>query len=137
MFGILIGKQYGNSIISPKKTKENRRKWKKQTDGDFVEYKNNYKQSQVISEIKKELDPTSGTAAQVNSPYDTFINTEIQLQYNEIVQINKKRTTGPDGKVTENYNNNLLLNSMIYEIEFLDGQIKKYITNIRVENILL
>ena len=38
--------------------------------------------------------------------------------------------------MTESYNNNSLLHSIIYEIEFPDGQNKKYTVNILAENVL-
>ena len=48
-----------------------------------------------------------------------------------------KRAVGPDGTVTGSYDNNPYLNSMIYEVEFPDGQIKEYAANIIAENMLI
>ena len=42
-----------------------------------------------------------------------------------------QRTIGPDGQVTGTY-----LNSIIYDVEFPDGQVKEYAANIIAENIL-
>ena len=47
-----------------------------------------------------------------------------------------QRTIGPDGKVTGTYDNNPFLNSIVYDVEFPDGQVKEYAANIIAENML-
>ena len=47
-----------------------------------------------------------------------------------------QRTIGPDGQVTGIYDNNPYLNSIIYDVEFPDGQVKEYAANIIAENML-
>ena len=47
-----------------------------------------------------------------------------------------QRTIGPDGQVTGTYDNNSYLNSIIYDVEFPDGQVKEYPANIISENML-
>ena len=47
-----------------------------------------------------------------------------------------QRTIGPDGQVTGTYDNNPFLNSIIYDVEFPDGQVKEYAANIIAENML-
>ena len=47
-----------------------------------------------------------------------------------------QRTIGPDGQVTGTYDNNPYLNSIIYDVEFPDGQVKEYAANIIAENML-
>ena len=47
-----------------------------------------------------------------------------------------QRTIGPDGQVTGTYDNNPFLNSIIYDVEFSDGQVKEYAANIIAENML-
>ena len=42
----------------------------------------------------------------------------------------------PDGKTTGTYSDDLMLNTMIYNVEFPDGQVKEYSTNIIAENML-
>ena len=48
-----------------------------------------------------------------------------------------QRTIGPDGQVTGTYDNNPYLNSIIYDVEFPDGQVKEYAANIIAENMLM
>ena len=47
-----------------------------------------------------------------------------------------QRTIGPDGQVTGTYGNNPYLNSINYDVEFPDRQVKKYAANIIAENML-
>ena len=47
-----------------------------------------------------------------------------------------RRATGPDGKTGGKYDDNPFLNSMIYEVEFPDGQVKEYAANVIAENML-
>ena len=44
-----------------------------------------------------------------------------------------KRVIGPDGNVAGTYDENPYLNSMVYEVEFPDGQVKEYAANLIAE----
>ena len=48
-----------------------------------------------------------------------------------------QRTIGPDGQVTGTYDNNPFLNSIIYDVESPDGQVREYAANIIAENMLI
>ena len=65
-----------------------------------------------------------------------MINAEVQLQLGEEMVAGKvlQRTIGPDGKVTGTYDSNPYLNSIIYDVEFPDGQVKEYAANLVAEN---
>ena len=47
-----------------------------------------------------------------------------------------QQTIGPDGQVTGTYDNNPYLNSIIYDVEVPDGQVKEYAANEIAENML-
>ena len=47
-----------------------------------------------------------------------------------------QRTFEPDGQVTGTFENNPYLNSIIYDVEFPDGQVEEYAANITAENML-
>ena len=47
-----------------------------------------------------------------------------------------RRALGPDGTVTGRHDENPILNSIVYEVEFPDGQIKEYAANVLAENLL-
>ena len=70
--------------------------------------------------------------------YDRIINTEVALQLEEVVTTGKvtRRTLGPDGQVAGTYDDNPFLNTIIYEVEFPDGQVKDYAANVIAENML-
>jgi hypothetical protein len=70
--------------------------------------------------------------------YDRILNSEVSLQLGEDMAVGKvaRRALGPDGRVTGIYDENPMLNSMIYEIEFPDGQVKEYAANVITENTL-
>ena len=68
--------------------------------------------------------------------YDRIINTEVALQLEEVVTTGKvtRRALGPDGQVAGTHNDNPFLNTIIYEVEFPDGQVKDYAANVVAEN---
>ena len=44
------------------------------------------------------------------------------------------RTKGDDGKAIGTYKNNPYLNTMTYNVEFPDGEVKEYCANVIAEN---
>lgn len=46
----------------------------------------------------------------------------------------KGNSNDADGNIIGNYNDNLFLNTMVYDVEFPDGAIKEYAANIIAEN---
>ena len=48
----------------------------------------------------------------------------------------KRRALGPYGIVVGTYHNNPMMNSIIYEVKFPDGQVKEYAANVIAENML-
>ena len=70
--------------------------------------------------------------------YDRLLNAEVQLQHDDRVTTGKvkHRALGPDGNMVGKYDNNPMLNSIMYEVEFADGTVKEYGANIIAENML-
>ena len=70
--------------------------------------------------------------------YDKLLNAEVALQLGEKMATGKvtRRAVGPDGTVAGTYDDNPYLNSVVYEIEFPDGQVKEYVANVIAENML-
>ena len=48
-----------------------------------------------------------------------------------------QRASNPDGKIEGEYDDNPLLNSHLYEVEFTDGSVREYSANLIAENILV
>ena len=46
----------------------------------------------------------------------------------------KQRSLGPDGKISGTYDDNLYVNTVLYDVEFPDGQVKEYSANVIAEN---
>ena len=63
---------------------------------------------------------------------DTLVNAEVLLpQGTDIKKCKvKQRHKNPDGTVTGEFNENPLLNSIIYDVKFPDGTIREYAANI-------
>jgi hypothetical protein len=47
-----------------------------------------------------------------------------------------QRALGPDGTIVGKYDENSMLNSIVYEVEFSDGQVNEYSANVIAENML-
>ena len=48
----------------------------------------------------------------------------------------KKRAVNDDGAMIGTYDDNPMLNSMLYEVEFADGTVKEYAANVIAESML-
>ena len=103
----------------------------------FEKYEDHEQQEQPTLEVEDIVDST-GKLINQQPAYDQIINAEVQLQLGEEMVTGKvtQRTVGPDGQVTGTYDNNPYLNSIIYDLEFPDGQVKEYAANIIAENML-
>ena len=69
--------------------------------------------------------------------YDKMINSKVQFQHDNLMETGKVkiRAIGSFGNVTVLYDDNPIMNSTIYEVEFPDGQVKEYATNVIAEKI--
>ena len=67
-----------------------------------------------------------------HSLLEILINAEVLfLQGMELYQATVKiRYTNEHGEVGDNWHDNVLLNSIICDLEFLDGTVREYVTNI-------
>ena len=103
----------------------------------FEKYEDHEQQEQPTLEVEDIVDST-GKLINQQPAYDQIINAEVQLRLGEEMVTGKviQRTIGPDGQVTGTYDNDPFLNSIIYDVEFPDGQVKEYATNIIAENML-
>ena len=83
------------------------------------------------------LDST-GKVVDQQPAYDRLINAEILLQQDDKVQMGnvKGRAINSQGRCTGTYDDNPIHNSIIYDVEFPDGEVKEYAANILAENML-
>jgi hypothetical protein len=71
--------------------------------------------------------------------YKKIMHSEVALQeLGDSISTGKvtQHALGPDGRTAGSYDDNPMLNSIIYEVEFPDGQVKEYTVNVIVENML-
>merc|ERR1712110_155262 len=69
---------------------------------------------------------------------DTLINAEIMLPQGEEQVLAKvlRRSVDENGRVIGQFNENPILNTLVYECELPDGTIKEYAANVIAEQIL-
>ena len=67
-----------------------------------------------------------------------MISAEVLLPKGEVPQLAKVlcQSVDKNGKVIGNHNKNLLFNTLVYDVDFPDGSVKKYAANVIVENLL-
>lgn len=129
IFDALIERKHGTATTPPKKVK--------QRDNEFDEYEDDDESPRVVPEIEDMVD-ADGKLMNQQPAYDTIINAEVQLQLGEemVTGTVARRALGPDGTTAGTYDENPYLNTVIYEVEFPDGQVKDYCANIIAENML-
>ena len=128
-FDALIERRYGNSIIAPATPAEGC----KTTEP----YEDDGQQQFTIPDIEDSVDSTERLINQCPA-YDRIINVEVQMQLDEQVMKGtvKRRALRPDGRTTGKYDNNPYRNSIVYEVEFADGEVREYMANLIAEGML-
>ena len=134
VFDGLIERRWGTSINPPNTEKPTNE------DDDFAEFYEHEDEDEsprIIPEIEDTVDST-GRLLNQQPAYDRLLQAEVSLQLDEAMAtgVVTRRATGPDGKTGGKYDDNPFLNSMIYEVEFPDGQVKEYAANVIAENML-
>ena len=73
-----------------------------------------------------------------DSLQDLLVNAEVLLPHGEASQMAKvvRKAVDDNGKVIGSFDENPILNSLVYEVEFPDGVTKSYAAKIIAENIL-
>eukprot|EP00957_Ditylum_brightwellii_P129366 9868319-Ditylum_brightwellii.AAC.1 len=93
------------------------------TDDFYEEYKNDDEPARVTPDIEDSVDAT-GRLLNTMPSYNLLLNAEVSLQLGDEVRVGKvtQRAIRPDGTITGTYDNNPMMNTMIYDVEFPDGQ---------------
>ena len=102
---------------------------------DFIEYKDRNEESRIVPNVECPKD-SQGTCQQID--HDRMTNAEVALKLNDSLHLGKvkKRIVWPEGKVKGSYNDNPALNTISYDVEFHDGQVRQHAANIIAENML-
>jgi hypothetical protein len=128
IYDALIERRWGTSMSAPPD---------KPKDEEFEEYQDDYEEPRIIPDIEDMVD-SGGRLLNQQPMYDRIINAEVQLQNGNELTTGKvvRRALGPDGTTVGSYADNPILNSIVYEVEFPDGQTKEYAANTIAENML-
>ena len=117
VFNGLIERRWGTSINPPKQTDT-----EDLDDNEFEEYEDEGEPKRIVPDIEDMVDAT-GKLLNQQPAYDKILRSEVSLQLGENMTVGKvtKHALGPNRNVAGTYDENLCLNSMIYEVEFPDG----------------
>ena len=140
-FDDAIKQKLGDSFSLPNATKRRQTRSKgngcNPQDDTFDPYFGMEEDTDVMPEADC-VDATGKPLLQ-QSVTDVLINSEVLLPHGEDLQMAKVlgRTLDKQGRVVGNPDDNPLLNTLMYDVEFPDGNIKKYAANIIAENVLV
>ena len=87
------------------------------------------------------LDPVDGDTNQLldqNPAYNILIHSEVVLPHQDKLWNAKilRRSLDPTGRSVGTYHKNPILNTLVYDVEFPDGEVKEYSVNVIAENLL-
>jgi hypothetical protein len=131
IFDGLIERRWGTSINPPAPNDE------EDEYDEYEEYEDDDEVARTVPDIEDTVDANGQLLNQMPA-YDKIINSEVALQLGEGFSTGKvtQRAIGPDGTTAGTYDDNPMLNSIVYEVEFPDGQVKEYAANVIAENML-
>jgi hypothetical protein len=132
IFDGLIKRRWGTSINPPKYADS-----EDTDDNEFSEYEDDDEPKRTVPDIEDTVD-ANGKLLNQQPVYDKILQSEVSLHLGEGMTVGKvtKRALGPDGTVTGAYDENPMLNTIMYEVEFPDGQLKEYAANVIAKNML-
>ena len=133
IFDVLIERRWGSPMNTPNTDDAN---ITTNTENNEVDNDETTTSKQHI-DIEDSVDSQGRLMNQLPA-YDNLLNAEIMVQAEEGQVSGKviKQALGLDGKVIGKYDDNPYLNSIMYEVELVDGRIKEYRANIIAENML-
>jgi hypothetical protein len=91
------------------------------------EYEDDEEAAHIVPGIEDTVE-TNGQLLNQQPAYNRILHSEVSLQLREEMSVGKvtKCTIDPDGTKAGSYDEDPYLNSMVYEVEFPDRQIKEY-----------
>ena len=129
-YNALIELRWGSPMEPPKQ---------EEPESDtFIPYEDDDEDERFIKPVDDPVD-ANGRAINLQPVYDTLIKAELMLPHDGLQRPARVRgrSTNSDGSLTGTYNDNPLMNTMTYEVEFDDGAVKEYAANVIAENILM
>ena len=90
----------------------------------------------VESPDHEDILDSMGRILEQQPAFDKIINAEVMIQNEMAMGKVARRSLDADGRTTGTYHDNPFLNTITYDVEFPDGQVKEYGANIIAENML-
>ena len=87
------------------------------------------------------LDPVDGDTNQLldqNTAYELLIHSEVVLPHRDKLRNTKilRRSLDPTGRSVGTYHKNTILNTLVYDVEFPDREVKEYSANVIAKKLL-
>jgi hypothetical protein len=120
------GKSINDFLPSEVPNPEEEEVWEPYTDEE--------EQAREVHDMEDAVD-ARGLLINQQPEYDQFLNLELQLNNGQQAKV-ARRVVGPSGERLGTYDDLPMLNTMMYEVEFDDGQVKEYGATAIAENIL-
>ena len=97
-----------------------------------------FEEYEYSEETSRQPVDATGRVLDQQPAYDKLINAEIAMNLDCGVSYGKVkgRIVGADGRNVGTYDDNPVLNSLVYEVEFSDGRVKEYSANVIAENMM-
>ena len=132
-FDAEIKKRLGDSIVKPPPRRMRRMDPTNNFDYDSDD-------ELATANVVPAADAVDATGKPLNqqSVTDLLINAEVMLPNGHSQQMAKviRRSVDSEGRVVGEFNDNPILNSLVYDVEFPDGMVKQYAANVIAENVL-
>ena len=92
----------------------------------------------VESPNHEDILDSTGRILEQQPAFDKIMNAEVMIQNGDEMAMGKvaRRSLDADGRTTGTYHDNPFLNTITYNVEFPNGQVKEYGANIIAENML-
>ena len=135
LFDALIERRMGTSINPPPTTEEQDPTMEELTNQNDLD---DEMDELVESPDHEEILDSMGRILEQQLAFDKIINTEVMIQNRDEMAMGKvaRQSLDADGRMTVTYHDNPFLNTITYDVEFPDGQVKECGANIIAENML-
>ena len=139
VFDALIERRMGTSINPPTTPEDRDPTMEDPTNENDLE-DDDEMDGLVESPSHEDILDSMGRILEQEPAFDKIINAEVMIQNGDEMAITMgkvaRRSLDADGRMTGTYHENPFLNTITYDVEFPDGQVKEYGANSIAENML-
>ena len=137
VFNALIERRMGTSINPPPTPEDQDPTMEHPTNKNDLDDDNEMDGPVESPDHEDKLD-SMGRILEQQPAFDKIINAEVMIQNGDEMAMGKvaRRSLDADGRTAGTYHDSPFLNTITYDVEFPNGQVKEYGTNIIAENML-